>query len=158
MIKYILPIFACLFLVVGCVTTGDLQELADIHGESLHGIKVAQEEYQAKLEGILADQTKSEAERYDDMREAAEARNKAIEEIAKAAGTSVDQLIAVIEARTKDAIEGVGTVTGNPLLDLFVNTLLAAGLGAAGADKIRDRRRLLRQEPVGVTLSATPTV
>lgn len=147
--RVVLPIAACLFLAIGCVTTGDLQELADIHEQSIQGIKTAQVEYQSKVEDILADASKTEAERFEELKEAADTRNDAIEAIAKMAGTSVEQLIAVIEARTEAAVEGVGTVTGNPIIDLLVNTVLAAGLGAAGADRIRDRRRRLRGEPVG---------
>lgn len=147
--RVVLPIAACLFLAIGCVTTGDLQELADIHEQSIQGIKTAQVEYQVKVEDILADASKTEAERFEELKEAADTRNDAIEAIAKMAGTSVEQLIAVIEARTEAAVEGVGTVTGNPIIDLLVNTVLAAGLGAAGADRIRDRRRRLRGEPVG---------
>lgn len=153
--RLVLFLSAGVFLFVSCVTTADLQDLADIHEQSIEGIKVAQVEYQAKVEEILMDASKTEAERFEDLKEAADARNDAIETIAKMAGTSVEQLIAVIEARTEAAVEGVGTVTGNPLIDLLVNTVLAAGLGAAGADRIRDRRRRLRGEPVGPAVPLT---
>lgn len=138
-----------LFISVGCVTTADIDALARIHQESIAGVVEAQEEYQARVEVLLQDADRTEAERLAGLKEAAEVRNKALEEIAKVAGTSVDQLIHLITARTQAAVDGVGTVTGNPLIDLLVNTLLAAGLGAVGADRLRDRRRLLRGEPVG---------
>lgn len=138
-----------LFVSVGCVTTADIDALARIHEDSINGVVEAQEQYQARVEALLQDADRTEADRLDGLREAAEIRNKALEDIAKIAGTSVDQLIQLITARTQAAVDGVGTVTGNPLIDLLVNTLLAAGLGAVGADRLRDRRRLLRGEPVG---------
>jgi len=145
-----------LFLLVGCVTTADIDALADIHQQSIQGVVEAQESYQQRVEALLADADRTEAERLAGLREAAEVRNKALEEIAKVAGTSVDQLVQLITARTQAAVEGVGTVTGNPLIDLLVNTLLAAGLGAVGADRLRDRRRLLRGEPVGSAIPLHP--
>jgi len=149
MLRYILPIATGLFILVGCVTTRDLRELADVHERSVVGLVEAQEAYQHRVEEILADQSKTDAERLESLRSASEIRNSALEEVARVAGTSVAQLVQLIEARTEAALNGVGTVTGNPLIDLLVNTLLAAGLGAAGADKLRDRRRLVRGEPVG---------
>jgi allophanate hydrolase subunit 1 len=145
-----------LFLAVSCVTTADIDALADIHQQSIQGVVEAQESYQQRVEALLADADRTEAERLAGLREAAEVRNKALEEIAKVAGTSVDQLVQLITARTQAAVEGVGTVTGNPLIDLLVNTLLAAGLGAVGADRLRDRRRLLRGEPVGSAIPLHP--
>ena len=139
----------CLFITVGCVTTADIDTLAGIHERSIEGIVEAQDAYQRRVEELLADADRTEVERLTGLREASEVRNKALEEIAKVAGTSVDQLIQLITVRTQAAVDGVGTVTGSPLIDLLVNTLLAAGLGAVGADRLRDRRRLLRGEPVG---------
>jgi hypothetical protein len=145
----IFVVATAVFVFMGCVTSSDLARLADIQSEAISGVVVAQEAYQERVEAILTDSSKDESERIDEIRKAAEVRNEALSELAKMAGTSVDQLVKIIQQRTQTAIEGVGTVTSNPLIDLILSVLAGAGAGIFGADKLRDKRRMARGEPVG---------
>lgn len=147
--RVILPLAIICTLTLGCVTAGDLRDLASIQEQSIEGIREAQAVYQEEIEEILADTTKTQDERLQGMEAAAAARNKAIEDLAKAAGTSVDQLLAMIVARTEAMVDGVGTLTGSSWLDFLMQILAGAGLGVVGTNQIRDRRRALRGEPVG---------
>lgn len=149
---WILPIVASLALIVtGCVTTSDIERLGQIQESTFLKLSTAQVEYQKKVEAALAETSLSDDARLQEIKEAAQVRNEAIEGIAKLAGTSVSQLIDVIERRTLSTIEGVGTLTGNPLIDMLLSVLGASGLGVFGANKIRDHRRALRGEPVALT-------
>ena len=149
---WILPTVAALALVVtGCVTVSDIERLGQIQESTFLELSAVQVEYQKKVEAALNEAALSDDARLQEIKEAAQVRNQALEEIAKLAGASVSQLVDVIERRTLATIEGVGTLTGNPLIDMLLSVLGASGLGVFGANKIRDHRRALRGEPVALT-------
>lgn len=154
MIKLLLASAAALCL-WGCVTTADLVEFSDIQNEAIESIAQAQREHQDAVEALLADGTKTDEEIIEGLAQLAKEREAVVKAIAEETGQSVEELIKAIETRTKAVVGSAGTLTGNALIDLLLSTLLGAAGGAAGVNRIRDHRRLVRGEPVGVQPSST---
>lgn len=152
--NYFLGFIAALvafFSVPSCVTTGDLAEFTEIQQTAIDGIQVAQEEHQRKVEILLGDVTKTDSEILEGLQQISKEREAAVKAIAEQTGMSVKELIQVIEDRTKAVAGAAGTLTGNALVDLLLSTLLGAVGGAAGVNRIRDQRRLVRGEPIGTS-------
>lgn len=147
MLKIFLPIVLLAAVVVGCVTSADLQELADIHGDTVAQIQEAQVEYQASVDALLADTSLTAEERAALLDVAAKMRNESVKDITERSGASLSDLIGVVKDRTS----GLGTVTGNALIDILLSIFLGGGAGAVAVDRLRERRRVMRGEVTGIT-------
>lgn len=148
---------ASLLVLVGCVTPGDFQEFSDIQQVAITGIVEAQEQHQAKVEALLADTTKTREEVVEGLQELALERNAVIEQIAKEAGTSVQELLDLIRRRTEAVVTApAAPLTGHPIIDFLLQIAIAAGGGVVATNTIRDKRRLLRGEPVGPSIPLPP--
>lgn len=124
-------------LALGCVTARDLERLAEIHEDSVTGIQQTQVNYQRRIEDILADTTLSDDRRFAELRDAAKVRIESLESLAKLAGMNVEDLLRTVETRTVNAVETVGILTGNPLIDIILGSLLGVGAGAFGAKRLK---------------------
>jgi hypothetical protein len=149
-IKYILACVAILGLVVACVMPRDLVEFTDIQLEAVDRISVAQQEHQAKVEALLTDNTKTDAEIIEGLSQLSKEREAIVKAIAEETGQSVEELVQVIQDRTKKLADSAGTLTGNALVDILLTVLGAAGASTVATNSIRDKRRLVRGEPVAV--------
>ena len=148
MIKYLLV--GCAALITwACVTTSDLVEFSEIQTEAIEAISEAQREHQRAVEELLADGTKTDAEILDGLAQLGKEREAVVKEIAAQTGKSVEELVQIIQERTKAVAGAAGTLTGNALVDMLLTALLGGGAAYAGVNKSRDNRRLVRGEPVG---------
>lgn len=127
--KHTAPILIALLLplLAGCVTSSDLQRLES-----------AQLDYQREVDGSL-----------DKLRDGTVTHDEAKEEIAEARATLLAEIEATakeVEARTTAVAKAAteGPITGHPLIDLGLSSLI----GAFGANTYRNQKRKARNEPV----------
>lgn len=149
MMKYILAGIIAL-ITWACVTTGDLEEFSGIQTEAIEAISEAQRDHQRKVEELLDDTTKTDAEILEGLAQLSKEREAVVKEIAEQTGKSVEELVQIIQERTKAVAGAAGTLTGNALVDMLLTALIGGGAAYAGVNKSRDNRRLVRGEPVAV--------
>lgn len=149
MMKYILVAFIALYT-WACVTTGDLQEFSTIQREAIEAVSEAQRQHQLAVEALLEDTTKTDEEILTGLAQLAKEREAVVKEIAEQTGQSVEELIQVIQDRTKAVAGAAGTLTGNALVDMLISIAVGGGAAAMGVNQIRDKRRMVRGEPTGV--------
>lgn len=109
-----------------CVTSGDLRMLAD-----------SQQAFESRVDLIMQQTGKTNTEKMNEVFEANEQRIDETEEILK-----------IVEQRTKNTVGAFTGITGNPLLEIIAALGLTAYGTYAQVNRARDTKRMQRGEPV----------